>query len=394
MSAEARPLGGEPAARRDWMLLAAATIAFGLGFGIHSGTAPSFAAQYLGIPRESLGLLESLREVPGLLTALIISLVASIAEPRLAMLALGVLGLGIGLQGQARSYWPLVASNVLWSVGLHVWLTVQPSLTLRLTREGHHGHGLGLINRYSALAVMVGLLVVRFAAQPLGYPVIFALAGLAIAAGGLFALRIPAGAGQGLRLRLVFRRAYWRYYLLMLLDGGRRQVVQTFAVLILIKEFGVPIGSVALLLLVNNLLTMLAAPVVGRWTDRYGERPVLMTYYGLVAALFFTYTQIQPAAAALRVRPEWLFYGIFAVDNLLFTASVGIQTYIRHTAPPEDLSPSLAMGLTWNHVAAVSVPLAAGWVWGQYGYPVIFACGIFLALTSMAMCFTLPSRKA
>jgi MFS family permease len=147
---------------------------------------------------------------------------------------------------------------------------------------------------------------------------------------------------------------------------------------------------VAVLLLVNNALTMLAAPVVGRWTDRLGERKVLTTYYALVAVIFFGYTRITHVAAASGISPEWLFYGLFAVDNLLFTASVGIQTYIRHTATPEDLSPSLAMGLTWNHVAAVSVPLVAGFIWERFGYQQIFLWGIGLAVLSSAMCLTLP----
>jgi MFS family permease len=71
---------------------------------------------------------------------------------------------------------------------------------------------------------------------------------------------------------------------------------------------------------------------------------------------------------------------------------VGIQTYIRHTAPREELSPSLAMGLTWNHVAAVSVPLAAGLIWERYGYQQIFLCGIGLAVAAVVMCLTLPKH--
>jgi len=395
VSAEAISLDGErereAAARRDWLLLAGATVAFGLGFGINSGAAPSFAVQFLQIPREGLGLLESLREVPGLLTAAIMGIVATIAAPRLAALALLFLAAGIGATGQARGFWPLVFCNVVWSVGLHVWLTVQPGLTLTLSREGHHGHGLGLMSRYQSLAVMAGLLFVRLLAAPLGYGLTFAVAGAAVAAGCLYALRLSTPLRGALVQRLVFRPRYWRYYGLMLLDGGRRQVVQTFAILILIKEFQVPVGTVALLLLLNSGLTMLAAPVVGRWTDRYGEKSMLTIYYCLVACVFFTYTRIPALAAGTGLRPEWLFYGIFALDNLLFTGSVGIQTYIRHTAPPEDLSPSLAMGLTWNHVAAVSVPLVAAWVWQQYGYRQIFLCGIGLAVLSAAMCLTLPA---
>jgi len=182
------------------------------------------------------------------------------------------------------------------------------------------------------------------------------------------------------------------YYALMLLDGGRRQIVQTFAVLILVKEFGVELRSVAALLLVNNLLTMVASPIVGRWTDRFGERRVLSCYYLLVMAVFFTYTRIPMLASLTGLGPVSVFCVVFALDNLLFTGSVGIQTYIRHTAPRSELSASLAMGLTWNHISAVTVPLAAGWIWAHYGYQRIFLYGIALALASFCLCTSLPGK--
>jgi predicted MFS family arabinose efflux permease len=390
LAQEANARGG---VQRDWILLAAATVAFGFGFGINVGLVPSFAADYLQVPRAGLGLLESLREVPGLLTAGMIGLVAAVAEPRLAMLALLFVGAGIAATGLAGSFWPLVACSVFWSIGLHTWLTVQPSLTLSLSAEGRHGHGLGLMNRYMALAMMAGLLFVWLLGKPLGYGGTFLVAGAVIAAGGLFAARIAVDRGGGIRQRLLFRNQYWRYYGLMLLDGGRRQVVQTFALLILVREFHVDYRAVAVLLLVNNALTMAAAPVVGHWTDRFGERRILSVYYSLVAVVFFAYTQIEGVSALAGLPREWLFYGIFALDNLLFTGSVGIQTYIRHTAPREELSASLAMGLTWNHVAAVTVPLAAGWIWENQGYQRIFLYGIGLALMSFCMCLTLPAHR-
>lgn len=106
--------------------------------------------------------------------------------------------------------------------------------------------------------------------------------------------------------------------------------------------------------------------------------------------VFFAYTRIGHVAAATGAPAALLFAGVFTLDNLLFTGSVGIQTYIRHTAPRDELSPSLAMGLTWNHVAAVTAPLAAGWIWKHFGYERIFLYGIGLALASLAMCLTLP----
>ncbi len=379
---------------RDWRLLTLATLLFGYGFGIQLGAGPSFAAGYLHLPREGLGLLESCREIPGLVMAGTLGLVASFALPRLAGVSLLVLGLGIGLTPLATDLAGLIVVNVVWSVGLHLWLTVQPNLTMLLAPEGRHGYSLGLMNRNSALAMMTGLLSVRLLGGWIGFTGIFTLGGAAAALGCAFALPISRKETPGASGRIVLRLAYWRYYALMLLDGGRRQLVQTFALLILVREFSQSAATVATLLLVSSGLTLAASATVGRWTDRFGERRVLSTYYALVALVFFGYTQISAVSRGWHLPAVGLFAGLFLVDNLLFTASVGIQTYIRHAAPPEELSASLAMGLTWNHIAAVTVPLLASYLWARYGYERIFLWGIVLAAASWVTCFTLPRRPA
>jgi predicted MFS family arabinose efflux permease len=375
----------EGAARhRDWLLLVAATLAFSFGFGTYSGLIPNFAAEHLGLSRAQLGLLESLREIPGLLTAGMIALLAGLAEPVLAILALGVMAGGIAATGQATGFGTLVACSIFWSIGLHIWLTLQPSVALTLSEEGKHGRGLGLLARYGAFAMLAGLLFVASVGPALDYPRAFGIAGAAILVGCVAARAIRKDRGGGLHPRLVFRRRYRLYYLLMLLDGGRRVLIQTFALLILVREFGVHRQGIAGLMLVTNGITMLLAPVVGGWVDRYGERRVLSLYYLAVVGVFIAYTRVHTALA---------FSAIYAVDNLLFTCAVGIPTYARHLCPKEDLSPTLAMGLTVNHVAAVSVPISAGFLWAHLGYRTIFWAGAALAVVSLLGALQLPARR-
>jgi len=378
------PARAEHAARRrDWVLLVGATLAFSFGFGTYSGLFPNFAAQHLSLTRAQLGLLESLREIPGLLTAGMIALLAGLAEPVLAMLALGVMAAGIAATGQATGFGTLVACSIFWSIGLHIWLTVQPSVALTLSEEGKHGRGLGLLGRYGAFAMLVGLLFVATVGRALDYQRAFGIAGGAILLGCITARAIRQNRGGGLRLRLVFRRRYRLYYLLMLLDGGRRVLIQTFALLILVREFGVQRQEIAGLMLVTNTITMLVAPVVGGWVDHYGERRILSVYYLAVVGVFIAYTRVHTALA---------FSAIYVVDNLLFTCAVGIPTYARHLCPREDLSPTLAMGLTVNHVAAVAVPISAGFLWAQLGYRTIFWGGAALAIASLLGALQLPPR--
>lgn len=375
----------DAAARRDWLWLVAATVGFGLGFGVYSGLLANFLPQHLGLGRQQLGQVEALREVPGLLIAGIVGALAWLPEPRLAVLGLLLAGTGVALLGRAEGFASAALFQVINSVGLHLWLTVHPAITMALSPKGRQGYGLGLVGAYQSAAVLSGLAVVFFVGDRLSFATGFAAAGLVMALGALCAARVPPHRGGGLQRRLLFRPKYWLYYALMVLDGGRRQLIVAFNTFILVNEFGASKRLVAFMLFLNTAATMVASRHAGAWTDRAGERRTLTAYYLGVILIFLAYTCVPPGGVML-------FCALYAIDNLLFTLAVGIPTYARRIAPPEELSSTLAMGLTMNHVSAVSVPLVAGWIWETLGYQRIYLCGVAIALVALAAARAIPPR--
>jgi predicted MFS family arabinose efflux permease len=73
---------------------------------------------------------------------------------------------------------------------------------------------------------------------------------------------------------------------------------------------------------------------------------------------------------------------LYALDNLFFLGSIGLTTYLQKIATPEDLMPSLAMGVSMNHAAAVVVPLVGGFMWQRLGYPATFMGGAVVVAIS------------
>ncbi|MGI8642886.1 MAG: hypothetical protein ACR2LS_02075, partial [Thermomicrobiales bacterium] len=61
-------------------------------------------------------------------------------------------------------------------------------------------------------------------------------------------------------------------------------------------------------------------------------------------------------------------------------SAMGAATYLRKIAAADDVAPSLAMGLTMQHAAAVVVPIATGFVLNYVGYqiPLLVAVGFAL----------------
>jgi hypothetical protein len=83
----------------------------------------------------------------------------------------------------------------------------------------------------------------------MGYRNLFIAVGLLVIVGGLLLLpfgnrqdRLP----QGRKVRL--RRRYWLYYLLSFLLGSRRHIFTTFAVFLLVREYGVSVQTAMLFL--------------------------------------------------------------------------------------------------------------------------------------------------
>jgi len=375
------------ALRRDWALFAAITFLFMFGFTVYSGVFRNFFREDLRGDEVGLGGLESLREIPGLIAALMAGALVAFAEGRMAALGLAITAIGIGLSGFAGGYWPLVAISVFWSVGFHVWATVQPAIVLTLAKGIEGGRHLGRMRSVGAAATIVALALawlVSLLPAKVPYSAYFVAGGLAIAASAWLAGMLSHHSSGGKRDRLVVRREYGLYYLLMFLEGCRRQVFSIFALFTLIKVYGAPLHAILLLSLVNAVLSTATSPAMGRYIDRVGERKPLTMYAVGLIVIFLGYATIPNAA--------WL-YALYVADNLLFTFSIGFSTYLHRIVRPGELTPCLAMGTTMNHVAAVSLPIVGALVWKASGsYQLPFLVGAGLAVVALLATQRIPER--
>jgi len=101
-----------------------------------------------------------------------------------------------------------------------------------------------------------------------------------------------------------------------------------------------------------------------------------LSYFGLIF-VFLGYALVEDLGTL---------YVLYCVDNLIFFGSIALTTYAHKITPSEELKPTLSMGVTMNHVAAVLAPLIGGLVWHYFGYQVIFLTGAVLALISLVVC--------
>jgi hypothetical protein len=378
----------DPVLARDWKLFTALTFLFSFGFGIYSGVFQNFLRDVLHSNALGLGELESTREIPGLLAAITAGSLVALAEARIAGLGLAITAVGIGMTGIAaqHGYGMVVAITVFWSIGFHLYAAVSPAITLALAKGREGGRHLGRMSAVGSWATLgaLGLAWVMSHLLPPGqYNLYFFLAGACIMVGALLCSRLSTHAAGAPRASIVFKRHYALYYLLTFLEGCRRQIFSIFASFALILVYHVEVRAMLMLQLVNAVLISITAPAIGRLVDRQGERRPLTFYSIGLIVVFLGYATFEN---------KYALYTLFLIDNVLFSFGVGFNTYLNRIVKPGELTPCLSMGVTMNHIAAVTVPIGGAWLWEHYhNYQLPFWVGVGIAAISLSATRWLPT---
>ncbi len=357
----------------DLALVGVATFAMQAGLSAYGAIFNNFIVNDLHVNAQGLGGIESLREVPGFLTVAMAALTVQFRESRLAAFALLLMGLGLAAISGAHSWWYLVGAGMVWSIGFHLFAPLSNGLALAAAKQSQEGRALGWIGGIGAVGALAGMGMVFAVVGLLGLRYTFIPTG-AIVLLGAAALLFMRDKQVAPRTRLVVRRRYGIYYALTLLDGSRRQIFSTFAVFLLIKIYHLDVQQITIILVFNSVVTMLVTPLAGRLIDRHGERRLLSLNYACLIFLFAGYA---------LVHNIWVLGVLYCLDNAFFSFGLGINSYLGRIATPEDLTPSLVMGSTVNHIAAVGVPVVGGLLWSTVGYQVTFLAGAATCILSV-----------
>lgn len=357
-------------------MLAAAAFSVGAFYGVQLTLFNNFIVERLGIEAYELGAIESLREIPGFLNAFFIALMIRTALPLVGGVSLIVMGLGIAAYAQVSSIFSLAVYSVIWSLGFHCWLPLEQTMALAFSPEREKGKSLGVLHSATSLGwlITIGLCLLTF--RFLDYEGLYVAAGSTTALGGVTIMFASRKRAEVPDRRFVLKRRYAVYYALHVLSGWRRQMFTTFAIFALVKVHGMPIQTTMILVLINQVMSTLTSPLMGRLVDRYGERLALSCSYVGLAFVFAGYALIQH-------RPT--LYVVYCIDNLLFIGGIALTTYIHKISEKGDLGPTLSMGVTMNHIAAVIGPVTGGLAWHYFGYQIIFFSGSVMALVSLAV---------
>lgn len=335
----------------------------------------NYAVEVIKLDGQGIGIIQSVRELPGFLALLTIYVMLVMDEHRLSAVSIVLLGIGTALTGLFPSFAGLAFTTLVMSFGFHYFETTNQSLTLQYFSTGVSPLVFGRLRSLAAVSSIATGILIWILGRFMDYRGIFLLIGLFVACAGIWGFfQEPTHAGVAKqRQRMFLRRKYFLFYFLTFFSGARRQIFMVFSIFLLVKFFDFTVQEMAFLFIVNNLIAYVMNPVIGRAIVRFGERKISSIEYLGVIVIFLTY-----ALSHSKV----LVASMYVADSLLFNFSVAIRTYFQKVGDPQDIAASMAVGFTINHIAAVFLPALGGYLW-MIDYRIPFFAGAALGCVSL-----------
>jgi len=335
----------------------------------------NFAVDVAGLNGHHVGMIQSIREIPGFLALMVVFVIMFIREYRLSALSIIILGLGVAMTGFFPSYIGLILTTLIMSFGFHYYETTNMSLTLQYFDEATSPWVFGKQRSYAAASnIAVGILIYLFVFL-LDFTKIYLLFGSLIIAAAVWGL-IQDPSDRTIipqRKKMIIRKKYGLFYFLTFMAGARRQIFMAFAVLLMVQKFKYSVQEVTILFVVNNIINYYLSPLIGRSIIRFGERKVLSLEYLSLIFIFVAY-----AVTGSKLVVAFL----YILDHIFFNFSIAIRTYFQKVGDPRDVAPSMAVGFTINHIAAVFLPALGGLLW-VIDYRIPFISGAIMSLVSL-----------
>ncbi len=339
----------------------------------------NFTVEKANFTGAEIGMLQSLREVPGFLAFTAVFVLLILKEQTFALISLCLMSIGVAITGLFPFTIGLYATTVLMSIGFHYFETINNSLSLQWLSKEEAPKVLGQLISVRALASLVTYVIIWlfFSVFMIEYSLAYLIFG---GLGFLLFVWLWFGFPRfenpvEQHKKIILRKRYWLYYLLTFFSGARRQIFVVFAGYLMVEKFGYSVSDIALLYIINHILSWYLAPKIGILIGKIGEqRALTIEYIGLVI-VFVGYALVENSNIAA---------GLYVIDHIFFAMAIAIKTFFQKIADPADIASSSGVSFTINHIAAVVIPAAFGLLW-LVNPAIVFYAGAGMAFISLVL---------
>jgi hypothetical protein len=381
-----------PLWRRPIALLFVMAIAMPIAFSTWSALLNNFVIEAAGFDGSDIGWLHTVREIPGFFAVGVIAIIIFMREQVLGLVSLIMLGVASGITAWFPSMGGILTLTMLSSIGFHYYETVNQSLQLQWIDKKRAPQMLGWLLAAGSGATLLayGAIVLTWETFGLSYNFVY------LASGGLTALIALAcffiypqfDAPHPQLKRMILRKRYWLYYALQFMAGARRQIFLVFAGFMMVERFGFEVHEITALFLINLVINIFVAPLMGRAVAYFGEQRTLLFEYAGLVAVFLAYGGIYWFGWGVVIAA-----GLYVLDHIFFALALALKTYFQKIADPGDIAPTAAVAFTINHIAAVFLPALLGYLW-LTSPSAVFIAAAGMATISLLLALLIPRHPA
>ncbi len=385
---------------RDFLLFLMSGVFLGITQSVDGSTLTNYLKEHFGMMIIHRSALEFPRELPGLLVVLVIGALSFLGgDVRISVVANLLAGAGMFALGiLPPSYALVIVVIFIYSMGQHIFMPLSGSIGMSFAKPDEVGKILGRLSSISNIAIVISSAVLwaLFRFVHISFTTAFTIGAVAFAVSAVLLAFIRPTHSVRVKKRYIFRKEYRLYYWLCMIYGARKQIFITFGPWVLVDVFHQPVATMTLLFFIVAVIGIFVKPWVGHLIDNVGEKFVLSS-----EALLFFVTCLGYAFSENIFRPAiaiFFIYICYVTDFTIDSVGMARTTYMKKIAlKPEEISPSLSLGTSLDHVVTIFLPILGGIAWyrgGPGGYKYVFLGGAVIALINYFSCIRIRIPKS
>ena len=367
-----------------------AVITFGIAYGLEKAVIDNYLAEIVNMTQFDRGVSEFFRELPGLLLVFILAMLYELSAESIfrAGALIALLGMILEATLPAQRAW-ITFAVFIFSLGDHMMFGMRSTIALQYSRSGHGGSALGIQNSAYELGKLAGYIIVAIVFWILGrqmnlFRPFFWTSAAIIALGFIISLKMTGRSTQDEhKRRFYFRRKYFKFYMLEVFYGARKQIFFTFGPYLLVLFYKASAMSISILFASSAIATFICAPLVGKIIDKFGYKIVMVmdTLILVVVCFFYGFAHhffsMDTAFIICCVN--------YILDAIISLASMASNVYVQDISDNADeVRATISTGVSVNHLITILIALFGGWIWMTLGIETLFMLSAIFGLFNSA----------
>lgn len=349
------------------------------------------------------GIIEFPRELPGILTIVVLSALSFLHDIRVAIVAqilsfIGVMALGL----LTPSFSIMLVFLFIHSMGMHVFKPLSDSIAMSLVDDENLGRRMGQFKGIYTMFTMLAALIIFVGFRSNIFDFTSKIKWPFILSGGLSLLaivfllylykisHIPSTPKE--KMKYIYRKEYKLYYMLVILFGVQKQIMLVYGPWVLIDLLGKKADTLAMLAIIGSFIGIFFIPALGRWLDKFGVKKLLyldgvsfVVVYLLFGLLTAGYVSGYIPTAGMAV---FLAYAMIIIDKMSTQMTFIRTVYLKKIAlDKSEITSTLALGMSMDHVVSITCSFLGGLIWIKWGPQYIFFLAALLSLGNVYVAY-------